>query len=72
MPTRYAGLRFVLQIRVILTLWAFALLSGWIFIRGDWMWWLIGFIGVVSVTISLIRRSLRAKLEAWLARESWN
>jgi hypothetical protein len=72
MPTRYAGLRFVLHIRVIMTLWAFTMLSGWIFIRGDWMWWLIGFIAVVTGTIVLIRRSLRAKLAAWLARESWN
>jgi hypothetical protein len=72
MPTRYAGLHFTLHIRVIMTLWAFGMLSGWIFIRGDWMWWLIGFIAAVTGTIVLIRRSLRAKLGAWLARESWN
>jgi hypothetical protein len=72
MPKRYAGLRFMLHIRVIMTLWAFVMLSGWIFIRGDWMWWLIGFIAVVTGTIVLIQRSLRRKLADWLARESWN
>lgn len=72
MPSGYVGLRFVLHIRVILALWAVGLLAGWIFIRGDWMLWLIGFVAIVTATIVLIQRSLRAKLNAWLARESWN
>lgn len=72
MPPRYHSLRFALNIRVLLVYWAFLLLVGWMFIGGDWMFWLCGFVVATIVSVALVRRSLRGKLGAWLARESWN
>jgi hypothetical protein len=72
MPPRFYGLRFTLNIRVLLIYWAFALVIGWLFFGGDWMFWLVGFVAASTTSIVLIRRSLRAKLDTWLARESWN
>jgi hypothetical protein len=72
MPPRYHGLRFTLNIRVLLVYWAFALLVGWLFFGGEWIFWLAGFFVAAAASVALIRRSLRAKLSTWLARESWN
>ncbi len=72
MPPRFYGLRFSLNIRVLLIYWAFGLLLGWMFFGGEWILWLAGFVAAAVLSITLIRRSLRAKLNQWLARESWN
>lgn len=72
MPPRFYGLRFALNIRVLLIYWAFGLLLGWMFFGGQWIFWLAGFVAAATLSITLIRRSLRAKLSQWLARESWN
>jgi hypothetical protein len=56
----------------VLAFWAFALLAAWFFIGGDWIFWLVGLVAVYVVHVALIVRSLRQKLERWLAKSSWN
>lgn len=72
MPPRFGAVRFILGMRVVLAFWAFALLCAWFFVGGSWLWWLIGLIAVYAAHITMIVRSLRTKLERWLAKSSWN
>jgi hypothetical protein len=72
MPPRFNALRFSFNLRVALAFWVFVLLCGWLLIGGDWMWWLIGLVIAYGMTISVVRRSVRAKLETWLVRASWD
>jgi hypothetical protein len=72
MPPRYHGIRFVLTVRVVLVFWLLTLFSAWLYFRGDWMPWLIAYVAATIFTVVAIRRSLKAKLRLWLAKESWN
>ena len=72
LPPPWSALRFTLSVRVILIFWAAALLLGWFFLGGAWIFWLFGFFGLYGLHIALIRASLRRKLARWLAREGWN
>jgi hypothetical protein len=72
MPPRFYGLRFALNIRVLMIYWAFVLFLGWMFFAGPWIAWVFGFIAAATLSVVLVRRSLRAKMADWLARGSWN
>lgn len=72
LPPPWSGLRFSLNVRVVLIFWALALIIARSFTGGDWLFWLIGFLVLYGAHVALIRRSLRKKLARWLARESWN
>ncbi len=72
MPPRYNGLKLSFNFRVLLVYWAVSLIAGWLFFGGDWPYWLVGFIAATAASAALVRRSLRAKLAVWLARETWN
>ncbi len=72
LPPAWNALRLTLNVRVILIFWAAALIVGWWFSGGDWLFWLIGFLALYGAQVWLIRRSVRAKLRQWLVRESWN
>ena len=72
MPPRFSILRFTLNMRVIIAFWAFTLFCGWALLRGDLLFWGIGFLAVYALYIALVAASLRRKLALWLARERWN
>ncbi len=72
MPPRFSAVRFSFNIRVITIFWAFALFAGWALLRGDLLFWGIGFLALYGLHIGLVAASLRRKLKRWLAKESWN
>jgi hypothetical protein len=69
---RYGWLRYSLNIRSILIVWALLFLFSALASGGDWLWWLVGVIAVWTITIVSVQRSLKAKVREWLARGSWN
>jgi hypothetical protein len=68
----YGALHCDLNIRVILALWLMLFIISYFVVGGDWLFWIVGFLAVYGVHITLVRRSLKAKISGWLARESWN
>jgi hypothetical protein len=68
----YGALYFSLNIRVILALWLMLFIISSFIVGGDWLYWIFGFFTVYGLHIALVRRSLKAKIGEWLARESWN
>lgn|GEM_PF-1425059 len=73
-PAGWRALAFTLNIRVALIFWAVALVATKLIFApwSSWAWWLLGFAFVYAVYVRLAMRSLRAKLETWLRRDSWN
>jgi uncharacterized membrane protein len=57
---------------VILALWLMLFIISYFVVGGDWLLWIVGFVVVYGVHIALVRRSLKAKINGWLVRESWN
>ncbi len=72
MMPRWHGIRFTLTIRVVLLYWLFAMAALWLWLGGDWMLWLVLYIVALVGTVVMIRKSLRKKMDEWLAKESWN
>lgn len=74
LPAGYRGIRFTLNMRVILIFWLVLLVMArfTLFDRSGWLPWIGGFAGVYVLHILLVMRSLRAKLSRWMTRESWN
>ncbi len=68
----YGALNCTLNIRVILALWLMLFIISYFVVGGDWLFWIVGFFAVYGIHIALVRRSLKAKINGWLARESWN
>lgn len=65
-------LRFTLNLRTTFFVWAFVLLFGWFGIGGDWLLWLCAVIAIWAATIITVQISLRRKITAWMAPQSWN
>jgi hypothetical protein len=57
---------------VILALWLMLFIISYFIVGGDWLYWIFGFFAVYGCHIALVRRSLKAKINQWLARETWN
>ena len=73
LPAGWRGLRFALNMRVILVFWAFLLVMARLFTgEGHIAWWIGGFLAIYALHVVLIMRSLDRKLARWLARASWN
>lgn len=69
---RHGWLRYSLNIRSILVVWAMLFLFVALASVGQWLWWLVGLIAVWTLTIVAVQRSLKGKVREWLARGSWN
>jgi hypothetical protein len=69
---RYGWLRLTLNLRTTFMMTVLIFIFAGIAKGGDWLWWLVGLIASLTVTISIVQASLRRKLRRWLARESWN
>jgi hypothetical protein len=72
MLPRYTGVRFALNMRVFLVFWAFAFAAAWFFLRGDPLFWCIGYLVLYGLYTALIVASLRKKMARWTERKSWN
>lgn len=73
-PAGWRAIAFTLNIRVLLIFWAAGLIGAKLLLApwSSWVWWLCGFAFVYAIYAKLAMRSLRAKLERWLRRDSWN
>jgi hypothetical protein len=69
---RFGWLRFSLNIRSILFVWALLVVFTALAVGGDWLFWLVGLIFIWTGTIIAVQRSLKAKVREWLAKGSWN
>jgi hypothetical protein len=69
---RFGWLRLTLNLRVTFAVWLILFVTGLVIVGGDWLAWLVGLVGVWTITIILVQLSLKAKIRRWLARESWN
>ena len=67
---RFGWLRYSLNIRSILIVWAMLFLFSALAFWGQWLWWLVGIIAVWTATIIAVQRSLKGKVREWLARGS--
>lgn len=74
LPAGYRGLRFTLNMRVILVFYAALLLVVYFafFVRTPILAWIGGFLVIYALHIAFVIWSLRRKLTRWLARESWH
>jgi hypothetical protein len=69
---RFGWLRFSLNIRSILFVWALLVFFTAMAVGGDWLFWLVALIALWTGTIVAVQRSLKAKVRGWLERGSWN
>lgn len=65
-------LRYTLDIRTTLIVWAFVVFFVAFGMGADWLLSLATLVAIWVVTIVLVQASLRKKVRIWLARESWN
>lgn len=74
LPAGYRGIRFTLNMRVILVFWiALLLVAHFVLFDSVPIWaWVGGFLFIYVAHIALVVASLSRKLAHWLARESWN
>lgn len=74
LPPGYRGLRFTLNMRVILIFYAvlLAVLYLAFFARTPIIAWIAGFAVIYAIHVGLVIASLSGKLARWVARESWH
>lgn len=74
LPPGYRGLRFTLNMRVILIFYAVLLATIYLAFFGTTpvMAWIGGFFVIYALHILLVIASLKRKLAGWVARESWH
>ncbi|RJF90958.1 hypothetical protein [Sphingomonas cavernae] len=74
LPPGYRGLRFTLNMRVILIFYAVLLATVYLafFPATPVIAWIAGFLAIYVLHILLVIASLRRKLAGWVARESWH
>jgi hypothetical protein len=68
----HGWLRYSLDIRTTLIVWAFVVFFVAFGFGADWLLSLAALVAIWVATIVLVQASLRKKVQAWLARESWN
>lgn len=74
LPPGYRGLRFTLNMRVILIFYAVLLATLYLafFAHTPAIAWALGFAAIYALHIGLVIGSLKSKLARWVARESWH